>query len=162
MTEPTFSLGRGFTLTRTFEAPPDMVFSAWTEPQNLGWFFNPGFTSDLPVKVDLRVGGSWRQEMIVNAETRYMTGGIFREIEPGRKLVFTWGAVDGWPKIDPENLDQSPQVTILFRDVADGTQMIFRVELPDQLTEPQTAEWMSTGMLAGWTMTIDRLVFLRK
>ncbi|MBN9335542.1 SRPBCC domain-containing protein [Devosia sp.] len=162
MTEPTFSLGRGFTLTRTFEAPPDMVFSALTEPQNLGWFFNPGFTSDLPVKVDLRVGGSWRQEMIVNAETRYMTGGIFREIEPGRKLVFTWGAVDGWPKIDPENLDQSPQVTILFRDVADGTQMIFRVELPDQLTEPQTAEWMSTGMLAGWTMTIDRLVFPKK
>lgn len=157
MTAPTFSLGRGFTLTRTFEAPPDMVFSAWTEPENLGWFFNPGFTSDLPTKVDLRVGGSWRQEMIVDIETRYMTGGIFREIDPGKKLVFTWGAIDGWPKIDPERLDQSPQVTILFREVADGTQMIFRVELPDQLTEPQTAEWMSTGMLAGWTMTIDRL-----
>lgn len=157
MTAPTFSLGRGFTLTRTFEAPPDMVFSAWTEPENLGWFFNPGFTSDLPTKVDLRVGGSWRQEMIVDTETRYMTGGIFREIDPGKKLVFTWGAIDGWPKIDPERLDQSPQVTILFREVADGTQMIFRVELPDQLTEPQTAEWMSTGMLAGWTMTIDRL-----
>ncbi|MGV3573513.1 MAG: SRPBCC family protein [Devosia sp.] len=162
MTAPTFSLGRGFTLTRTFEAPPDMVFSAWTEPKNLGWFFNPGFTSDLPTKVDLRVGGSWRQEMIVNTETRYMTGGIFREIDPGRKLVFTWGAVDGWPRIDPEQLDQSPQVTILFREVTDGTQMIFRVELPDQLTEPQTAEWMSTGMLAGWTMTIDRMVFSKR
>ncbi|MBO9587825.1 SRPBCC domain-containing protein [Devosia sp.] len=159
MTAPTFSLGRGFTLTRTFEAPPDMVFSAWTEPKSLGWFFNPGFTSDLPTKVDLRVGGAWRQEMIVNTETRYMTGGIFREIDPGKKLVFTWGAVDGWPKIDPEQLDQSPQVTILFREVAEGTQMVFRVELPDQLTEPETAEWMSTGMLAGWTMTIDRLKF---
>ncbi|WP_051960644.1 SRPBCC family protein [Devosia riboflavina] len=159
MTAPSFSLGRGFTLTRTFEAPPDMVFAAWTEPQNLGWFMNPGFTSDLPITVDFRVGGAWRLEMIVNTETRYMTGGIFREIDPGKKLVFTWGAVDGWPKIDPDNLALGPQVTILFREVADGTQMIFRVELPDQLTEPETAEWMSTGMLAGWTMTIDRLKF---
>lgn len=159
MTMPTFSLGRGFTLTRTFEAPPDMVFAAWTEPKNLGRFFNPGFTSDLPVTVDLRVGGAWRQEMIVNTETRYMTGGIFRVIEPGKKLAFTWGAVDGWPKIDPEQLERAPHVTILFHAVPDGTQMVFRLELPDQLTELQTAEWMSSGMLAGWTMTIDRLKF---
>ncbi|MGV3575606.1 MAG: hypothetical protein ACO1O4_10795 [Devosia sp.] len=46
-------------------------------------------------------------------------------------------------------------------EVTDGTQMIFRIELPDQLTEPQTAEWMSTGMLVGWAMTIDRMVFPR-
>lgn len=159
MTAASFSLGRGFTLTRTFDAPPEMVFAAWTEPKNLGWFMNPGFTSDLPVTVDLRVGGAWRLEMIVDAETRYMTGGIFREIDPGRKLVFAWGAVDGWPKIDPDNPASGPQVTIVFREVADGTQMIFRVELPDQLTEPQAMEWMSSGMLAGWTTTIDRLAF---
>ncbi|KRA99401.1 hypothetical protein ASD83_02430 [Devosia sp. Root685] len=159
MTAPTFSLGRGFTLTRTFEAPPSMVFSAWTTPENLGWFMNPGFTSDLPITVDLRVGGAWRLEMIVNTETRYMTGGIFREIEPDKKLVYAWGAVDGWPKIDPDNLALGPQVSILFHEIGEGTQMIFRVELPDQLTEPQTAEWMSSGMLAGWTMTIDRLKF---
>lgn len=157
MTSPTFSLGRGFTLTRTFAAPVDMVFAAWTQPDQLGWFFNPGHRSDKPVTVDLRIGGAWRQEMIVNDETRYMTGGIFREIEPDKKLVFTWGAVDGWPKIDPDNLELSPQVSILLRPVSGGTQMVFTLELPDQLTEPQTAEWMSSQMLAGWTMTIDRL-----
>ncbi|MNL62571.1 hypothetical protein D3C87_1866020 [compost metagenome] len=97
--------------------------------------------------------------MIVNTETRYMTGGIFRAIEPGKKLAFTWGAVDGWPKINPEQLELAPHITILFHEVPDGTQMVFRLELPDQLTEPQTAEWMSSGMLAGWTMTIDRLKF---
>ncbi|WP_052951493.1 SRPBCC family protein [Devosia soli] len=159
MTHPAFSLGRGFTLTRTFEAPPEMVFAAWTQPEHLNWFFNPGFTSDLPITVDLRVGGAWRQEMIVSDELRYMTGGIFREIEPFRKLVFTWGAIDGWPKIDPDRLDLAPQVTLLFNEVAEGTQMVLKVQLADQLTEAETTEWMSTGMFAGWNMTIDRLPF---
>ena len=159
MTSPTFSLGRGFTLTRTFLAPPSLVFAAWTQPEHLGWFFNPGHRSEKSVTVDLRVGGAWRQEMIVEDETRYMTGGIFRAIEPDKKLVFTWGAVDGWPKIDPDNLDLSPRVSITLSPVSDGTQMIFSLQLPDQLTEPQTAEWMSSRMLAGWIMTIDRLKF---
>jgi len=159
MTHPAFSLGRGFTLTRTFAAPPDMVFAAWTQPENLRWFFNPDYTSDLPITVDLRIGGAWRQEMIVNDTLRYMTGGIFREIEPNRKLVYTWGAVDGWPKIDPDRLDLSPQVTIHFNAVDDGTQMIFKVQLPDQLSEAQTADWMSPAMFTGWNMTIDRLQF---
>lgn len=38
MTSLTFSLGRGFTLTRTFAAPPSIVFAAWMSSQMLaGW-----------------------------------------------------------------------------------------------------------------------------
>ena len=35
---------RGFTLTRTLDAPRDLVFQAWTDPDHLHWFFNPNMT----------------------------------------------------------------------------------------------------------------------
>lgn len=61
----TSSQKRGFTLTRTYPVSPDAVFAAWTDPDQLGWFFNPGMPVDRPPEVDLRVapGGSrwWRR-----------------------------------------------------------------------------------------------------
>src|SRR5437867_783277 len=38
----TYELRRGFTLRRMFDAPPDVVFQAWTDPRYLDWYFNPG------------------------------------------------------------------------------------------------------------------------
>ena len=154
----TYKLERGFTLTRTFDAPPDMVFRAWTDPAHLGWFFNPGIAHDVPVSVDLRVGGVWRQQMVENADKQYFTGGIYREIVPGRKLVFTWGAVDGWPKIDLDRPDDGPLVTLRFRSAGMGTEMDLEVQLPDHISEEKTSEWLATGMREGWGMTVDRLV----
>ncbi len=142
------------TLVRHFDAPPDLVFRAWTEPEHLGWFFNPGMTPNGPPIVDLRVGGAWRQHMVVDAETEYMTGGIYREIVPGRKLVFAWGAVDGWPPLDPARLDEAPEATILFEPDGEGTRMTFRFVVPAEFAEALPRPLME----AGWTMTIDRLV----
>ncbi|MFY8031154.1 MAG: SRPBCC family protein, partial [Devosia sp.] len=59
--DATYRLERGITLTRLFDAPPDVVFDAWTRPEALGWFFNPDNPTDIPAEVDLRVGGEWRQ-----------------------------------------------------------------------------------------------------
>ena len=154
----TYSLDRGFTIRRLFDAPPDVVFEAWTDPRYLHWFFNPAMVVDTPISVDLRVGGAWRQLMVIDAATSYFTGGVYREIVPGRKLVFTWGAVGGWPALDLDNLDGAPLVTIEFSAVGEQTMMLFRLQLPDHLNDEQTREWMASGMLDGWRQTIDRLV----
>lgn len=154
----TYSLDRGFTMRRLFNAPPDVVFEAWTDPRYLHWFFNPAMVADAPVSVDLRVGGEWRQLMVIDAATRYFTGGVYREIVPGRKLVFTWGAVGGWPALDLDNLDDAPLVTLEFTAVGEQTMMLFRLQLPDHFTDEQTHGWMNSGMLDGWGQTIDRLV----
>ena len=154
----TYELGRGFTLKRMFDAPPDMVFQAWTDPQYLDWYFNPGMPVTEPVTLDLRVGGEWRQQMVINADNQFMTGGIFREIVPNEKLVFAHGAIDGWPKLDRERLDEGPLCTVLLRPVGERTEMIFHVQLPDHISDEKTNEWLATGMREGWSMTIDRLV----
>ena len=57
----TYDCYRDLALTRMLDAPPDVVFEAWTDPAYLHWFFNPGFTPEVPTTVDLRVGGQWMQ-----------------------------------------------------------------------------------------------------
>jgi uncharacterized protein YndB with AHSA1/START domain len=154
----TDSTRRDFTLSWMLEAPPAEVFRAWTDPDHLGWFYNPAnpVPSD-PIELDLRVGGVWRQRMVIDESTDYFTGGVYREIVPGEKLVFAWGASDGWPKLDPDNLEESPLVTLLFRRDGDRTEMVLHVELPASLSEEAVQKWLSLGIQNGWHDTVDRL-----
>ena len=74
---------------------------AWTDPDQLEWYYNPAQPiPDEPIELDLRVGGVWRQRMVIDEDTAYYTGGVYREIVPGRSLVFAWGATGGWPALD--------------------------------------------------------------
>ncbi len=154
----TYGTHRTFAMRRSFAAPPDAVFDAWTRPEYLDWFFNPDNPTDAPVTVDLRVGGQWRQEMVISPTERYVTGGLYREIVPNRKLVFAWGAVGGWPELDPERPDDNPRVILSFHPHGDETVMDLLVQFPDHMSADKVQWWMNCGMQAGWDMTIDRLV----
>jgi uncharacterized protein YndB with AHSA1/START domain len=149
---------RELTFTWTLEATPAEVFQAWTDPDQLEWFYSDGQPiPDDPIELDLRVGGVWRQRMVINESTDYVTGGVYREIVPDEKLVFAWGATDGWPELDPERLDESPLVTVSFSEVGGRTQMTLCMELPANLSPEQVEEWFSLGIRDGWRITVDRL-----
>jgi uncharacterized protein YndB with AHSA1/START domain len=155
----TFDRGRGLQLERILDAPQELVFQSWTDPASLGWYSSglEGYTE--PVEVDLRVGGYWRQRMIVGENDSYVSGGRYVEIEPPKRLVYLWGATDGWPKLDPDNLDDALRVTVTLTELDDQrTSMLFTVSVPDHFTDEQAAEWLASGMHQGWSMTIDRLV----
>ncbi len=154
----TAKMERGFTLTRVLDAPREDVFRAWAEPELLEWFRNPAFPARGPIEVDLRVGGTWKLMMVVDEETEYFTGGVYREIVPVERLVFTWGASDGWPKIDRDRLDEAPLVTVLLNEVGDRTELILDVALPDQWSDDSVRAWLASGTREGWGQTIDRLV----
>jgi uncharacterized protein YndB with AHSA1/START domain len=158
----TYAKQRGFTLERTLAAPQELVFQAWTDPAQLGWFFNPEAKHpEEPVEVDLRVGGAWRQRMIINDDLDYVTGGIYREISPSSRLVFLHGAIGGWPEIDPAHPDDGPVVTLDFAPAGNSgaeTAMTLRVDFPDHLSDDDVEQLVASGMRAGWGMTIDRLV----
>ena len=149
---------REITFTWTLEATRAEVFQAWTDPDQLEWFYNDAQPiPDDPIELDLRVGGVWRQRMVINESTDYVTGGVYREIVPDEKLVFAWGATDGWPELDPERLDDSPLVTVAFSEVGGRTQMTLCMELPASLSREQVEEWFSLGIRDGWRITVDRL-----
>jgi uncharacterized protein YndB with AHSA1/START domain len=95
--------------------------------------------------------------MVIDEDTAYFTGGVYREIVPDEKLVFAWGATGGWPSLDPDRLDDSPLVTVLLSQEGGRTAMTVHIELPASLSEDQVQEWLSLGIRDGWRDTVDRL-----
>ena len=156
----TTTVERGFTLTRMLDAPRERVFEAWTDPDQLQWFFSGNEQRREPIELDLRVGGVWKLKMVESEDKEYFTGGVYREIVPFERLVFVFGAFDGWPKLDPDHLDHGPLVTVTLNEVDGGerTEMNLHMALPDHLTEDEVREWLAMGIREGWGQTIDRLV----
>jgi uncharacterized protein YndB with AHSA1/START domain len=148
-----------FTLTWTLDAPPADVFRAWTDPEQLGWYYNPEYpVPAAPIELDLAVGGVWRQYMVIDDETAYFTGGVYREIVPDERLVFSWGATGGWPELDPERLDDSPLVTVTLAQSSGGTALTVHVELPAAFENADMPAGFLGHIQAGWRDTVDRLV----
>ena len=87
--------------------------------------------------------------MVIDEETNFVTGGIYREIVPNERLVFAWGATDGWPKIDPEPLDDSPQVTVTFEEADGRTVITVHVELPASCRRTGPGGWAYPRMGSG-------------
>jgi uncharacterized protein YndB with AHSA1/START domain len=115
-------LERVLVVTRVFDAPQALVYAAWTEPDHLTRWWGPrGFTvvfSD----IDVRVGGAWRVRMRSPEGNEHTSGGVYREVAPPERLVFThaWeGAEDGEP-------GHETLVTITFAEDAGKTRMTFR------------------------------------
>ena len=145
--------GSGFVLTRTIDASADEVFRAWTEPARLGWFHSGLAPATIATEVDLRVGGAWRQQMIVGDGNDYITGGVYRELSPPHALAFTWGAVGGWPLLDAADPRSGPSATVVLEAEGDSTTMTFSVDLADGFTADEVVQCRG-----GWEQTIDRLV----
>jgi uncharacterized protein YndB with AHSA1/START domain len=78
-------------IKRTFKAPAQKVFAAWTQPAVLKRWFGPGEqTQVLVADLDVRVGGRYRIVMRSPDGEEHRVGGVYTEIVPGHKLAFTW------------------------------------------------------------------------
>lgn len=78
-------------LRRTFDAPRERVFRAWTDPEQLVRWWGPrGFTVPEHA-MDVREGGAWRTTMRSPEGRDHVVSGVYREIDPPRRLAFTWG-----------------------------------------------------------------------
>src|ERR1700751_4031152 len=81
-------------LERFIAAPPAPVFALWTEPELLvKWWGPEGY--DIPVHaLDVRPGGAWRTTMRAPSGKLSIVSGLYRLIEPPRRLGFTWAWED--------------------------------------------------------------------
>ncbi|MET0859996.1 MAG: SRPBCC domain-containing protein [Microbacterium sp.] len=158
----TYELHRGFTLRRLLPVPRERVFQAWTDPDHLQWFYNDATPMPTdPIQVNLTVGGAWRQRMVIDRVTTYVTGGIYQEIARPERIAFLWGAVGGWPNLDPARPEDNPLAIVMLDDEADATaatELDFILVLPDHLSADRVKAWRNTGMSAGWSVALDRLV----
>ncbi len=77
-------------LSRRFKAPREAVFRAFTDPAALAKWFGPEGVNVQNAKIDLRPGGAYSMEFVDKDGERIPLSGVYREIEPPRRLAFTW------------------------------------------------------------------------
>jgi uncharacterized protein YndB with AHSA1/START domain len=107
-------------ISRTFDAPASLVFALWSDPQHLKRWMGPkGFTC-LEAALDFRVGGAYRILIKSAGRGENWFGGVYREIEPDKRLVFTFAWDNEGPSAGIETL-----VTITFEERSGKTIQTF-------------------------------------
>lgn len=76
-------------ITREFDAPPELVYEAWTTPGHVSRWWGAGHGSDVAAEIDLRVGGNWRFTLRAEGGHEVAFHGTYREVEPDERLVYT-------------------------------------------------------------------------
>jgi uncharacterized protein YndB with AHSA1/START domain len=140
---------RELTLTRVFNAPREAVFKAWTDPKELAKWWGPkGFTNPV-CEIDLKPGGALHIVMRAPDGGEYPMKGVFREIVPPSRLVFTNNAVDkdGHPII--EGL-----TTVTFAEEGGKTKLTLQTR---GVAMVDYAAAYLQGMEAGWTQSLEKL-----
>lgn len=99
-------------LKQVFQAPLARLYQAWTDPEMMAdWFYpSPEFRSTC--KVDLRVGGRYEIQMHPPEGDPNIVAGMYQEIVPNEKLVFTWR----WQGVEDA---KDSLVTLLFRPLSE-------------------------------------------
>lgn len=139
---------RALVMTRIFDAPPALMFKAWTEPEHLARWWGPhGFT--LPsCKMDLRPGGAFRFQMRSAEGTDHWLRGVYKEIDPPHRLVLTWA----WENTEGQmgSVGHETLLTVTFADYQGKTKLTMR-----------QAEFESVDARdahnRGWTGALERL-----
>lgn len=106
---------RSLSVTRTFTAPRERVFDAWTRPEEVRRWSCPTPGGVRSYTAELRVGGSYRLEMDEEGEVM-VAFGVYREITRPARLVYTWD----W---EGEHAMGETVVTVEFAEVPGGTEV---------------------------------------
>jgi uncharacterized protein YndB with AHSA1/START domain len=136
VTKPSLSI------KRRLNAPPAKVFAAWTDSAKIARWFGPAHIEVVRAEADARVGGRYRIVARSPDGEEHDVSGVYREVVPERKLVFTWA----W-RSTPE---RESLVTVELKGDGDGTLLT--------LTHEQFFdEGARDRHRSGWTGALDKL-----
>ena len=131
------SADREFTITRVFDAPRELVWQAWTDPEHVARWFGPrGITTPRStITMDVRPGGTFELTMVSDDDgTEYPSGGTFLEVVEPERLVW-------------RDRDIDMTVTITFTDLGGCTEMTCHV----------VGETGGAEAYDGWSTMFDKL-----
>lgn len=138
------------TITRRIAAPPETVYRVWTTRTGEWWAPRPYTTPG--VALDLRPGGIGRMDMRSPDGVDMPNQGVFLEVVPNRKLVFTNAFTEGWVPQDPF------MVTIVtFEPEGEGTRYTARVR---HWSEEAMRRHEAMGFHQGWGIVAGQLAEL--
>jgi uncharacterized protein YndB with AHSA1/START domain len=157
-----------FVMEREFDAPRELVWRTWTEPELLGHWYGPGVETVVH-KLDVRVGGAWLNEMKMGERSGYQRCDYTEVVKPER-LVMLMSTTDAdWNLAANPMMPDWPRVlltTVTFEDAGSKTKM--RLEWsPHEATDAEIAcfagavENLGKGWGAGMAMLEEMLADLQ-
>ncbi len=139
---------REIVIRRTFDAPRELVFAAWTEPRHLVHWWGPnGFTTTIQ-EMDVKPGGVWRLIMRGPDGRDYHNKIVFIEVAPPERLVYRHSGEEG---TEPVRF----QTTVTFADRGNRTDLTLRMVF--DTNEARDAVIKTYGAVEGGKQTLGRL-----
>jgi uncharacterized protein YndB with AHSA1/START domain len=144
-------------ITRIFDAPRELVWKAWTEPERMKKWWGPKIFTAPVIKIDLRIGGKYLSCMRGPDGKDYWSTGVYREIVPRERIVVTDSFADENGNVVPashygmtEDWPLELLVTVTFEEIGGKTRMILRHEgIPEGLMKDLTQ--------TGWSESFNKL-----
>jgi uncharacterized protein YndB with AHSA1/START domain len=145
------------TITRVFDAPRGLVWKAWTDPELFKRWWGPkNFTAPVS-RIDLRVGGKYLACMRSAEGRDFWSTGVYREIDPLKRLVFTDSFADENGNVVPASRYDMPGdwplellVTVTFDETDGRTTMVLKhAGIPSGEMSDLTRD--------GWQESFDKL-----
>ena len=145
--------GRELILTRTFNAVPEKLFSAWTEPALLKKWFAPLPWATAKVETDVRVGGTSVIVMRSPEGKEYPGYGVYLEVVKNERLVFTDAFTKAW---EPS---EKPFIVVALTFEAQGAKTNYTARVSHwTIADREAHEKM--GFHQGWVTCAEQLAAL--
>lgn len=151
---PMASSDREIVITRVLNAPRELVWQAWTDPDHIAQWFGPkGFTARVP-EYDLRPGGRSEVIMIGPDGAEYPSVGVFLDVVPFERIVTTDEFGPDYQPPEGVELPEGMVLTATFESLGPQTRLTLRISHP---TAESRRKHEEMGVVAGWQSTLDCL-----
>jgi uncharacterized protein YndB with AHSA1/START domain len=157
------SLDKPFVVTRTFDAPRELVWKAFTEPERMAKWWGPPGTSVGKYSMDLRSGGRYHFSLVLPDGGAMWGLFVYQEVSPFDRIVYHHSFSDEGGNIGPTPFGgpwpARLHTTLSFAD-RDGKTEFTLQQFPIDATRDEEAAFSALfdGMNQGWAGTLDRLV----
>jgi uncharacterized protein YndB with AHSA1/START domain len=140
-------------LVRVIDAPPEMLFRAWTEPALLKQWFTPRPWTVASAELDVRPGGSSVIVMRSPEGQEFLNRGVYLEVQKNRRIVVTDAYTEAWKP------SQKPFMTAIITFEGEGgrTKYTARVQHWNAADRKKHEEM---GFHEGWSKATDQLAEL--
>jgi uncharacterized protein YndB with AHSA1/START domain len=135
---------------RVFDAPRELVFKTFTDPTLIPQWWGPRDSTTTVDRMDVRPGGSWRFINRGGDGTEHPFSGVYREVEPSTRLVYTFN-------YEPLPGNHELLETVTFEELDGKTKMVDHLRF---LTVEDRDGMLQSGMEKGANETMDRMAEL--
>ncbi len=135
---------RTLSLERTFDAPRNLVWEAWTQPEHIAAWWGPGMETEV-VEHDFKVGGCWQYIMKTSDRQVYTADGIFSLIIRHEKICSS---------ANFKPMTEGVEIEAIFIEAGASTKFIFNVIHPNEAYCKIQAEM---GVMNGWGANFNEL-----